>query len=56
MLGSLDLDVLREKLALLEVEGEEVSRDSPSTPQSKGSPTKDSKVGVCRYSCFRVYI
>ena len=54
MLGPLDLDVLREKLALLEVEEKEVSKDSPSTPQSKGSPTKDSKVGICRYSCFAV--
>lgn len=42
MPGSLDLDVLREKLSLLEGE---VSGDSPSTPRSRGSLSKDPEVG-----------
>ena len=40
-MGSLDLDVLREKLALLEVSG-----DSPLTPQSRGSSSEDLEVGI----------
>lgn len=43
MPGSLDLDVLRERLSLLEGK---VSGDSPSTPRSRGSLSKDPEVGA----------